>query len=323
MNAVQRAWRAFRGQTASAPVAEAAPAPPAPLADAPYRAPLFLLRPPADPAVPFRFELPTLAAPMSQLCTANQFEEPLYGTLCYSLAITPDRHRKYWEYAYILRVLEVAGVLRPGNRALGFGTGREPLPSVLARHGVEVVATDAPPDVNDVQGWASTNQYSAQVLDLHRPEILPQETFLKHVTFRPADMNAIPDDLRDFDACWSSCCFEHLGSLRHGLDFVENSLKCLRPGGIAVHTTEFNLDSNDETFESLGLSIYRKRDLEGLCARLSAEGHDVWPLNTHPGYSEVDQIIDLPPFARALPHLKVGVVNTVATSVGIVVRRRA
>jgi hypothetical protein len=90
-----------------------------------------------------------------------------------------------------------------------------------------------------------------------------------------------------------------------------------------VHTTEFNLDSNDATFESAGLSIYRKRDIEALFARLVARGHEVWALNTHPGYGEIDQIVDLPPFSRALPHLKVEVCAITATSIGLVVRRRA
>jgi len=287
----------------------------------PYRAPLFLLRPPDDSAVPFHFAPPSLAAPMSQLCTADQFDEPVYRGWCAELGIAADRHRKFWEWAYILQVLRLEGVMAPGKRALGFGTGREPLPSLLAKYGASVLATDAPADAHDRQGWAESNQYSATVRDLWQPDIVAEGDFLARVAFQPADMNRIPTDLRDFDACWSSCCFEHLGSIGHGLDFVENSLDCLRPGGVAVHTTEFNLDSNDGTYESLGLSIFRKQDFERLFARLRRQGHEVWPLNTHPGFSELDQVIDLPPYQQALPHIKLQVAAVTTTSIGVVVKK--
>ena len=35
-----------------------------------------------------------------------------------------------------------------------------------------------------------------------------------------------------------------------GLRFLEDSLDCLKPGGVAVHTTELNLSSNEETMET-------------------------------------------------------------------------
>ena len=304
-------WTRLRGQGAQP---DATPAPP-------YRAPLFLLRPPADSAVPFQVTAPTLTLPVSQLCTSDQFDEPVYRAWCAELGIAPDRHRKFWEWAYILQVLRLEGVLAPGKRALGFGTGREPLPSLLAKYGASVLATDAPDEAHDQQGWADSNQHSATARDLWHSDIISEADFLARVAFQPADMNRIPADLRDFDACWSSCCFEHLGSIGHGLDFVENSLGCLRPGGISVHTTEFNLDSNDGTYESLGLSIFRKRDFEGLFARLKAQGHKVWPLNTHPGFSELDQVIDLPPYQQALPHIKLQVAAVTTTSIGVVVKK--
>ena len=57
--------------------------------------------------------------------------------------------------------------------------------------------------------------------------------------FRAVDMNDIPPDLRGFDFTWSSCALEHLGTLRAGADFVVEQMTCLRPGGVAVHTTEY------------------------------------------------------------------------------------
>lgn len=216
-------------------------------------------------------------------------------------------------------MLRAADAIRPGARALGFGVGTEPLPAMLAANGVEVVATDAPAELSHAQGWQSTNQHAADLMQLHRPALLDEEAFRARVSFRPVDMNAIPGDLRGFDACWSSCCFEHLGGIAQGLDFVENSLETLRPGGVAVHTTEFNLRSNEGTLETPGLCFFRRRDIEGLLDRLAARGHRVWPLNLHPGDAPLDAHIDLPPYS--LPHLKLENMGEISTSIGLVVQR--
>ena len=46
----------------------------------------------------------------------------------------PRKHRKQWEFCYILQALCRAGVMRVSARGLGFGVGREPLVAVLQRN---------------------------------------------------------------------------------------------------------------------------------------------------------------------------------------------
>lgn len=76
-------------------------------------------------------------------------------------------------------------------------------------------------------------------------------------------MNAINANLQDYDFCWSSCALEHLGDLRRGFDFIINSVeKTLKVGGIACHTTEFNLSPNDTTVASGPTVLYRRKDLD-------------------------------------------------------------
>jgi SAM-dependent methyltransferase len=284
--------------------------------------PLFLLRPPSLP-IPWKFEPPTLDEPVSQLCTAAQFQEDAFREIAQALCLHANPHRKTWEHCYIVSVLATFGMIGLGRRALGFGCGRERIPSLLASRGVEVLATDAPEgEKANSQGWRSTQQFASKLSDLFHPQIIHLDDFERLVGFEPVDMNAIPASLDgQFDCCWSSCSLEHLGSLKHGLDFIENSLRTLKPGGIAVHTTEFNLSSNEETVETPGLSIYRRQDIEGLVARLVEQGHEVLPLNLHPGFDPVDEHIDVPPYG--LPHLKLMVAKMAVTSVGIVVRKRA
>jgi hypothetical protein len=134
-------------------------------------------------------------------------------------------------------------------------------------------------------------------------------------------MNAIPADIGRFDFAWSCCCYEHLGTLEAGMRFVAESVdKCLKPGGIAVHTTELNLSSNDKTVSEGGTVIYRKRDFEELVQRLRASGHDVQPFVIAPDSHYLDGFVDVPPYTED-PHLKIELEGYVTTSAGIVVRR--
>jgi SAM-dependent methyltransferase len=286
-----------------------------------YRAPLALLVPPEDRRIPWRFMPPSLTRPTSQLCTSEQMAEPAYRRWAAALAQAPVQHRKLWEFCFIMAVLEDRGMTRPGCRGLGFGVGREPIPSLLAQHGVEVLATDAPAELVESQGWAVTGQHAMAVEALHHPGIVDAASFARLVGFRTLDMNDIPDDLDGFDFCWSSCAFEHLGSIERGLAFVENSLRPLKPGGIAVHTTEFNLSSTEDTIEIDQLSLFRKPDIEALLSRLIDAGHEVAPLNLYLGGGEIDRHVDLPPYA--LPHLKLLLDPYVSTSIGLVVRKAA
>jgi SAM-dependent methyltransferase len=286
-----------------------------------WSAPLFLLEPPSNPAIPMVLRPPSLAEPTSQLCTEAQFHESLYAELCKELGMKPTfMHRKPWEFIWILAVLRHQGLLKKGVRALGFGVGKERLPSYFAKLGMDVMATDAPPAIIKGQGWDTTGQHAAGWEQIWRRSIVRRAQFEKHVSFAFTDMNNIPESFKNFDFCWSACCFEHLGSIENGLDFVRNSLETLKPGGFAIHTTEFNLTSNDDTFESPGLALFRRQDIERLYGRLIEEGHKPWAINLFPGSGKVDSYVDLPPFST--PHLKLQVNRYVTTSIGLVVQKR-
>jgi hypothetical protein len=292
------------------------------LSFSPWTVPVFLLEPPRNPSIPTLLRPPTLSAPTSQLCTAAQFQEELYAEFCEEIEMDPSVvHRKQWEFAWIMAALRKADLLRAEKRGLGFGVGNEPFPAFLAKRGIEVMATDAPSAIIAGQGWDTTGQHANSREQLWRPNIVDRESFEKHVSFAFVDMNHIPDSLSGFDFCWSACSFEHLGSIEKGLDFVRNSLKTLKPGGLAIHTTEFNLTSDEDTFEHPTLSLFRKRDIESLYGRLIEEGHQPWSLNLFPGNGKIDAFVDLPPFA--LPHLKLQVSKYVSTSIGLVVQKKS
>ena len=74
-------------------------------------------------------------------------------------------------------------------------------------------------------------------------------------------MNRIPHLEPAYDFCWSICSMEQLGSIERGLAFVEKSLSVLKPGGVAIHTTEFNYLSEDETIDNGSTVLFRKKDI--------------------------------------------------------------
>lgn len=282
-----------------------------------YVTPSFLLAPARDNLIEVLFSSPTLKQPVSQLCTANQFEEREFFTWCEKLKKEPKKFRKLWEYTFILSALEQAGILKSGKTGIGFGTGHEPLPSLFAKMEVDVLATDAPAEL--AEAWHSSKQYAVTPDMLFDESIVERELFERHVKHALVDMNSIPSDMRGYDFCWSSCALEHLGSIEKGLSFIENSLGCVKTGGVIVHTTEFNLDSNDDTVDNQSTCLFRRKDIEGLLRKLALAGHEVFPLNLCTGDEKIDQYVDVPPFS--LPHLKLQVSGFTTTSLGIIVRK--
>jgi hypothetical protein len=170
------------------------------------------------------------------------------------------------------------------------------------------------------RGRRETGQHARVLDDLNARGLCPPEAFRERVSIRAVDMNALPDDLGEFDFVWSSCSFEHLGSLERGLAFVTRAMRCLRRGGLAVHTTEFNLSSNGPTIETSDLSVFRRQDIERLRDALVREGYRVRPLNLQPGGAPVDRFVDVPPY-RAEPHLKLKLSRYVVTSIGLAIER--
>ena len=258
--------------------------------------------------------------PSSTLCRQESLEEPVFLYWMARLGQRPSFHRKQWEFAFVCQTLWERGCLRAAAQGLGFGVGEEPLSALFAAEGCSVVGTDQALDAAITAGWTATAEHAAGKEALRRPSICPDNLFEERVSFVPADMNAIPDDLRGFDFCWSACALEHLGDIERGLTFIERSLDTLKPGGWAIHTTELNLTSERETVEHGPTVIFRRSDLEGLKQRLEAQGHWVAPFDWTRGDKPLDKYIDVPPFL-AEPHLRLLIDGYEITSIGMIIRK--
>jgi glycosyltransferase involved in cell wall biosynthesis len=257
----------------------------------------------------------------SCFCTRAQLESSAFRYWVKLLGLKFQLHRKVWEFAFILQALYERGALRSGNKGLGFAVGEEPLPAFFASIGCEVVATDLDPGDERAKVWADTAQLATSLDKLRRPNICPDKTFSRQVSFRHEDMNQISYDLRNFDFTWSSCSFEHCGSLQQGMDFIINQMACLKPGGVAVHTTEFNLSSNDQTVSDGTTVIFRRKDIEQLVASLKSCGHDVEAVDYSIGNTDEDRAVDVMPYT-AVPHLKLLLFDKyISTSIALIIKK--
>jgi SAM-dependent methyltransferase len=281
------------------------------------------------PAAPFKIPLG------SEACTQAAMQSRWFAYWCAQLKVRPFFHRKLWEYAYISQVLWERDALQAGRSGLGFGCGAELLPSFFASFQVNILATDLAPDKVAGRGWAETQQHSASRNVLFYPQYLEQREFEKRVSLRYVDMNQIPADFRGkFDFTWSICALEHLGSIQHGLKFIRESVRCLKPGGIAVHTTEFNFAYETETLESPSCVLFRKKEFESLAAELRGLGHTVEPMNFDVGHGPLDGFVDVPPYREETAplgadasyhplHLKLMIDGFPSTCFGIIIKSKS
>jgi 2-polyprenyl-3-methyl-5-hydroxy-6-metoxy-1,4-benzoquinol methylase len=244
-------------------------------------------------------------------------------------------HRKLWEFAYLLQGLWERDMIADGRRGLGFGCGQEPIPSYLASRGVQLSVTDIAPAEARSKGWMDSAQHTTTIDSLYMPHLIERETFDRNVALRYVDMNAIPSDLKNYDFCWSICALEHLGSIANGLSFIRNSLSTLRPGGVAIHTTEFNFLDDKQTIDNWPTVLFQRQHFIQLAEELTAEGHQVAELDFRVGNKPLDKFIDVPPFPHDFPasvssewgqssaHLKISIDGFASTCFGIIVTKKA
>lgn len=257
----------------------------------------------------------------SELCKAQDFHKDWYHRWCFEMKEKPRYHRKQWEYAYNMQALWERDCIHGGSHGLVFAVGTEPAPSIFANYGCHILATDIYPAQGKEKGWKKTGQLCVGLDSLNKRQLCEEGRFRELVGYQPLDMNAIPENLQGFDFNWSSCSFEHLGSIEKGLAFLKNQLNTLRPGGWAVHTTEFNISSNDETQDLNDTVIFRQRDIDRVIGELREEGHFVEETDYSIGGMPEDFMVDITPHRQEV-HVKLQVGRFVVTSLGLIIRKK-
>ena len=221
----------------------------------------------------------------SSRCRYQDWEQPFFIEWCCKMRAPMLLHRKQWEHVFIAEALRERGALQWGRRGLALGAGGEVLPIVFTEIGCQITATDL------LNPWIP-----------HPAHPLAASSLVPTITTACVDMRAIPESYHEqYDFVWSACALDHLGSIEAGLQFIERSLDVLRPGGWAVHTTELNVDSPDETIEEGPTVFFREKDFRELELRFVESGvGDMVPLDLEPGTHVFDQLVDTPPYGGVL-----------------------
>jgi 2-polyprenyl-3-methyl-5-hydroxy-6-metoxy-1,4-benzoquinol methylase len=255
---------------------------------------------------------------ISRMCTFSQMITHSYNRTAAIFKEKPAFHRKQWEFVYIYNTLLQAGVLKPGKVGMGFGCGSEPLPAAYARLGAKVIATDLAPEL--AGDWSKSSQWTVDVSQLNERSICPEQQFKELVRHEYQNMNELPYEQYEskLDFVWSSCAIEHVGSLEKSKAFLTNVMRLLKPGGISIHTTEFNLSDLDYTIEEGSSIVFRKKDILEVREDLIRMGHHPAPIDFRSGCSWVDNYIDAPPYAANPVHLKLLLQEVTSTSIGLI-----
>jgi len=239
-----------------------------------------------------------------RLCSSEDIYSPWHRQLSASLRSNNYKLRKIWEWTYTIQVLYDQGFLSSGSSGLGFGCGTEPLASCFSNFVAELLITDAPPHIIEGKGWSDTNQHTANLEQAKHDWLAPRECMDKVMRFEFADMNNISHDyFNQFNFVWSSCALEHLGSKHLGLTFIVQSAQCLKPGGIAVHTTEYDL-SGQSTIDNWETVLFNEDDflitLKGMLDTLNNDGSgrhfELCPFDLRRGTAFLDGYVDIPPY---------------------------
>lgn len=257
----------------------------------------------------------------SELCKAIHLQAGWYKRWCSELKEEPKFHRKQWEFVYVMQALWERGCIQKNKRGLVFAVGTEPGPSIFANYGCDILATDIFPEKGKAMGWTDANQLCFGIESLNTRGLCDDRTLKERIRYRPVDMNAIPADLVDFDFNWSSCSFEHLGSIDKGIAFLKNQLQTLKPGGWAVHTTEYNISSDDQTIEKGDTVVFRKRDIDKVVAELRNMGHFVEEIDFSLGGEKEDFQVDFLPHQQKV-HLKLQLGTYIVTSIGLIIQKK-
>ena len=119
------------------------------------------------------------------------------------------------------------------------------------------------------------------------------------------------------------------------MDFIENSLRTLKPGGLAVHTTEYNYTNEVESLDHWPTVFFQDKHFEQLAEKLKGKGYEVADLSFDIGNKPLDRYIDIPPYSEGEgwitkanwgnvnqhAHLKLSVDGFPCTSFGMIINK--
>lgn len=185
-------------------------------------------------------------------------DEPRLNRLCYvedwenteitaalsqlgKLSLEGFIHRKDWEWALGIIAMRRFNKLNESSRAIGIGSGTEPVPFYLSNKIKHVYATD-------LYGENAEWHRSAPLDFLNNPGKYSSLPYKKDaLTVLKMDGTSLDFKSEIFDIAFSFSSIEHFGGKNHSGSLVSlrEMERVLKKGGIAVITTEFILNNKN------------------------------------------------------------------------------
>ena len=150
-------------------------------------------------------------------------------------------HRKYWEFAMGIIAMKRFNKLNMETLALGIGSGVEPIPFYLANKVKHVYATDL---YGDLENWNNASPATF----LNNPKKYALFPYKEDaLTILRMDGTKLEFPSETFDIAFSFSSIEHFGGRNHAgaLKSLKEIERVLKPGGIAVITTEYILNNKE------------------------------------------------------------------------------
>jgi SAM-dependent methyltransferase len=188
---------------------------------------------------PGETESSSAGPPLNKICDRRDWAHPAWREALTDLGYSADPtrlHRKEWEFAQGVYGLRKLRCLGPDAAALGLGAGAEPIIFFLAGRLRRVVATDL------YAGDFSRQEADPRILRDPEP-FAPFSYHRDRLEVRRMDATAIDYAPESFDLVFSFSSFEHFGSRRAQRACLGEIRRVLRPGGVAVLTTEVILNA--------------------------------------------------------------------------------
>lgn len=250
---------------------------------------------------------------LCSICNPAHWQHPAWLACLKSLEyqteygiIAPEvQHRKVWEWVQGVAGMARLGCLHPSARALGVAVGHEPVIYWLASRLSSVVATDL------YRGTFADNEATPDVLRdpaKYAPYPYPPE----RVQFLPMSGTDICFGNETFDLIFSFCSIEHFGSRANSARALREMARVLRPGGIAVVSTEVLL--NDQPPQEEIFAPWELYETLVAPSGLLMIG-DIAPADLSPYFAAPINLLDRNDLSSGRPHFVLRVEDVLFTSV--------
>ena len=151
-------------------------------------------------------------------------------------------HRKGWEWTQALYGLEREGMIRPDAKALGVGSGHEPLLFYLADRVELVIGTD----LYGNETWSRAGGKEGDRAIVENPaSYCPREYKTSRLKLMEMDGTRLEFEDETFDFVWSLSSIEHFGGHEKSRQAIAEMARVIKPGGLVVVATEYVITSRN------------------------------------------------------------------------------